>query len=270
MSGELQNQTKSAVQSFETSTGNFMTEVKNHQSTVDTIVNAFKGTTEQSMSQVAEYQKTLLTGLETIVSELKEESKGLKTTIRETQESQESFIDGANALTETFEKQLQSMLKPIVKNQQDVVSGLHETIGNISEMADELQLRSALEKQNEAFGEIKSELIQNQQKMGKRLSELISELHITPALEKQNKVFAQIETHLEGQHDLVDEQQKLMKTLNSSVNQLQQTSSKSETEKMLQRLTQNFDVLGKKIDALNDTINQLGSGTRRGLLGRFR
>ena len=47
--------------------------------------------------------------------------------------------------------------------------------------------------------------------MGSRLSELISELQITPALEEQNNVFAQIETHLEGQHDLVNEQQKLMK-----------------------------------------------------------
>ena len=43
-------------------------------------VNDFKETTEQSTSQVAEYQKTLLEGLENVVSELKEESTGLKTT----------------------------------------------------------------------------------------------------------------------------------------------------------------------------------------------
>ena len=51
-----------------------MTEIKNHQTTVDTMVNDFKETTEQSTSQVAEYQKTLLEGLENVVSELKEES----------------------------------------------------------------------------------------------------------------------------------------------------------------------------------------------------
>ena len=273
MSGKLQNQTKSAVESFETSTKSFMTEIKNHQTTVDTMVKDFKGTTEQSMSQVAEYQKTLLDGLGNMVSELKEESKGLRTTIGETQTSHESFIDDAENLTETFGEQLQSMLQPIVKNQQDVVTGLRETSSHISEMSGELQIRSALEKQNGVFQEIKSELIQNQEKMSNRLSELISELQIIPALEAQNKIFGQIETHLQEQHDLVDEQQKLMKTLNSSVNQLQQVFSKSEsaeqqhTEKMLQQLTQNFDELGKKMDALNDTITQSGSGTRRWFSG---
>ena len=273
IAGELQNQTKSTVQSFEASTKSFMTEIKNHQTTVDTVVNDFKGTTEQSMSQVAAYQKTLLDGIENVVSDLKEESKGLKTTIGEARTSHESFIDDANNLTETFGKQLQSMLQPIVKNQQDVVIGLRETSSNISEIAGELQIRSALEKQNGVFQEIKSGLIQNQQETGNRLSQLIGELQIIPALEAQNKVFERIESHLEGQRDLVDEQQELMKTLNSSVNQLQQVFSKSEsaeqqhTEKMLQQLTQNFDELGEKIDALNDTITQSGSGTRRWFSG---
>ena len=273
VAGELQEQTQSTVESFEASTKSFMTEIKNHQTTVDTMVNDFKGTTEQSMSQVAAYQKTLLDGLGNMVSELKEESKGLKTIIGEARTSHESFIDDANNLTETFGKQLRSMLQPIVKNQQDVVRGLRETSSNISEMAGELQIRSALEKQNGVFQEIKSELIQNQQETGNRLSQLIGELQIIPALEAQNKVFEQIEVHLKGQRDLVDKQQELMETLNSSVNQLQQVFSKSEsaeqqhTEKMLQQLTQNFDELGKKIDALNDTITQSGSGTRRWFSG---
>ncbi|MCY3743012.1 MAG: hypothetical protein OXH00_18505 [Candidatus Poribacteria bacterium] len=272
MSGKLQNQTKSAVESFETSTNKFMTKVENHQSTVDTMVKDFKGTTNQSISQVAEYQKTLLDGLGNMVSELKEESKGLRTTISEAQTSHESFMDDAKNLTKTFGEQLESMLQPIVKNQQDVVSELQETSSHISEMSGELQIRSALEKQNGVFQEIKSELIQSQQEMSSRLSEL-SEFQIIPTLEAQNKVFGQIETHLQEQRDLVDEQQELMKTLNSSVNQLQQVFSKSEsdeqqhTEKMLQQLTQNFDELGKKIDALNDTITQSGSGTRRWFLG---
>ena len=273
MSDKLQNQTKSVVESFETSTNRFMTKVENHQSAVDTMVKDFKGTTEQGISQVAEYQKTLLDGLENVVSELKKESEGLRTTIGEAQTSHESFMDDAKNLTETFGEQLQSMLQPIVKNQGDVVTGLRETSSRISEMSGELQIRSALEKQNGVFQEIKSELIQNQQEMSNRLSELISEFQIIPTLEAQNKVFGQIETHLQEQRDLVDEQQKLMETLNSSVNQLQQVFSKSEsdeqqhTEKMLQQLTQNFDELGKKMDALNDTITQSGSGTRRWFSG---
>ena len=236
---------------------------------VDIIVSDFKELTTQSMSQVSEYQKELLEGLENVVSELKKESTGLKTTIGEAKTSHESFIDDANNLTETFGKQLQS----IVKNQQNMVVELRATVVDIREIAGELQICSALEKQNGVFQEIKSGLIQNQQETGNRLSQLIDELQIIPALEAQNKVFERIESHLEGQRDLVDEQQELMKTLNSSVNQLQQVFSKSEsaeqqhTEKMLQQLTQNFDELGKKMDALKDTITQSGSGTRRWFSG---
>ena len=236
---------------------------------VDIIVRDFKKSTTDSMSQVSQYQAALLEGLENVVSEFKEESVGLKTTIHDAQSSQAKFVDDlannlADTLTNTLEKQLQSMLQPIVENQQDMMEGLRITVINIRQIADELQIRSALERQNEVFDGIKSELIQNQQETSNRLSQLIGELQIIPTLEVQNKVFGRIEAHLEGQRDLVDEQRKLMETLDSSVNRLQQTFSKAEsdeqqrTENMLQQLTQEFNTLGEKMDTLNHTMSKPG------------
>lgn len=236
---------------------------------VDIIVSDFKKSTMDSMSQVSQYQAALLEGLENVVSEFKEESAGLKMAIRESQSSQARFVDElvnnlAATLTNTLEKQLQLMLQPVVENQQDMVGELHQTVVNMREIAGELQIRSTLERQNEVFEGIKSELIQNQREMGNKLSQLIDKLQIIPALEAQNKVFGQIESHLEGQRDLVDEQRKLMQTLDSSVNRLQQTFSKTEsdeqqrTENMLQRLTQEFNALGEKMDTLNHTMGKPG------------
>ena len=234
---------------------------------VDIIVSDFKKLTTHSMSQVSEYQKALLEGLENVVSEFKKESVGLKTAIHDAQNSQERFIDElaknlADTLTNTLEKQLQSMLQPIVENQQNIVEGLHETVANICKVAGELQIHSALERQNEVFENIKSEFIQNRQEMDNKLSQLIGELQIIPALEAQNKVFGRIESHLEGQRDLVDEQIEIIQTLDGSVNRLQGTFSNAESaeqqraEKMLQQLTQEFDALGEKMDALNHTMSK--------------
>ena len=236
---------------------------------VGIMVGDFKELTTQSMSQVSEYQAALLGGLGNIVSELKEESAGLKTAIRESQSSQSKFIDEltknlADTLTNTLEKQLQLMLQPIVVNQQNMMEGLHETVANIREVAGELQIHSALERQSEVFEGIKSELIQNRQEMGNRLSQLIGELQIIPVLEAQNQVFGRIESHLEGQRDLVNEQIEIMQTLGSSVNRLQQTFSNAESDEqqraknMLQQLTQEFNTLGEKMDTLNHTMGKPG------------
>lgn len=254
---EYQVLIKSTVASFEKMTESFMTEISTNQSTVDTVVNDFKELTTHSMSQVSEYQKALQEGLENAVPQLEAESEALKATIRESQESQAEFIEH---LADILKRRLQS----ITDKQQDMVEGLRETVVNIREIASELQIRSALERQNEVFDGIKSELIQNRRETGNRLSRLIGELQIIPALEAQNKVFERIENHLERQRDLVNEQKKIMQTLDSSVNRLQRTFSKAEsdeqqrTENMLQQLTQEFDELGEKMDMLNHTMSKPG------------
>ena len=220
-----------------------------------------------ALSQVADYHATLLEGLENVVLELKEESAGLKTTVREAQGSQAIFVDElasnlADTLTNTLETQLQSTLQPITDSQQVMIEELREG---------ELKISSALENQNQVFERIRTELITNRHEVGNRLSLLIGELQIKPALEAQNEVFGRIEGHLQGQRELVDEQREIMRTLDTSVKQLERTFSsvasdeQERTEKMLKQLSSNFETLSEKIEALNHTMSQPGFS----LLGRL-
>ena len=220
-----------------------------------------------ALSQVSDYHATLLEGLENVVLELKEESAGLKTTVREAQSSQAIFVDElannlADTLTNTLERQLQSTLQPITDSQQVMIEELRE--GG-------LKISSALENQNRVFEIIRTDLVTNRHEVGNRLSLLIGQLQIKPTLEAQNEVFGRIEGHLQGQRELVDEQREIMRTLDTSVKQLERTFSSAasdeqeRTGKMLKQLSSNFETLSEKIGALNHTMSQPGFS----LLGRL-
>ena len=225
-----------------------------------------------ALSQVSDYHATLLEGLENVVLELKEESAGLKTTVREAQSSQAIFVDQlannlADTLTKTLETQLQSTLQPITDSQQVMIEGLREG---------ELKISSALENQNQVFEIIRTDLITNRHEVGNRLSLLIGQLQIKPTLEAQNEVFGRIEGHLQGQRELVDGQREIMRTLDTSVKQLERTFSSAasdeqeRTEKMLKQLSSNFEILSEKIEALNHTMSQPGFRWGSGIGRLFR
>ena len=225
-----------------------------------------------ALSQVSDYHATLLEGLENVVLELKEESAGLKTTVREAQSSQAIFVDElannlADTLTNTLETQLQSTLQPITDSQQVMIEELREG---------ELKISSALENQNRVFEIIRTDLITNRHEVGNRLSLLIGQLQIKPTLEAQNEVFGRIEGHLQGQRELVDGQREIMRTLDTSVKQLERTFSSAasdeqeRTEKMLKQLSSNFEILSEKIEALNHTMSQPGFRWGSGIGRLFR
>ena len=212
---------------------------------------------------LTEYQTTLLAGLGNVLSGLKEESGGLKTTVREAQNSQARFVDElAGTLTTTLENQLQSMLQPIIDRQQVMIEDLREG---------ELMITRALESQNQVFESIKTDLVTNRHEVGNRLSLLIGELQIKPTLEAQNEVFGRIEGHLQGQREMVEEQREIMRTLDTSVKQLEQTFStvvsddQQHTEGILKQVSSNFETLSEQIGALNHTMSQPGFS----LLGRW-
>ena len=212
---------------------------------------------------LTEYQTTLLAGLGNVLSGLKEESGGLKTTVREAQNSQARFVDElASTLTTTLENQLQSMLQPIIDRQQVMIEDLREG---------ELMIATALESQNQVFESIKTDLVTNRHEVGNRLALLIGQLQVKPTLEAQNEVFERIEGHLQGQREMVEEQREIMRTLDTSVKQLEQTFStvvsddQQRTEGILKQVSSNFETLSEKIGALNHTMSQPGFS----LLGRL-
>ena len=212
---------------------------------------------------LTEYQTTLFAGLGNVLSELKEESGGLKTTVREAQNSQSRFVDElANTLTATLENQLQSTLQPIIDKQQVMIEDLREG---------ELMIARALESQNQVFESIKTDLVTNRQEVGNRLALLIGELQIGPALEAQNEVFERVEGHLQGQREMFEKQKEIMQTLDTSVKQLEQTFSSAasaeqqRTENMLKQLSTNFKTLNEKLGVLSQTLGEPG----RSRLGRW-
>ena len=183
---------------------------------------------------------------------MRAESEVFKATILEYQNSQAEFVD-------QLADKLLNILQPIVDKQEVMVQDLHNVAG-------ELQIRSALEKQNQVFEGFKTQLIENQKETVHILSLLKNELQIRPELEAQNKVFGRIENHLDGQGESVAEQRALMQTLNTSIQQLQQIFSRTAadeqlTQQMLHQLSLislNFATLNEKMDSLNHTMSQPG------------
>ena len=263
------------VDSFRTYVADYQEQMREG---LDNTVDSFRELMTESMSKISHYQETLIHGLGNVVPDIRRESEVFKKTIREYQESQTKFI---NELADTLLQRLQ----PITESQQMIVEEFQQVREDLREAARGLDIRSALEKQNEvfegfttklegaisglmerqnnAFNGIKSILIENQNESVNILSRLISELEIRSTLEDQNKVFGRIEAHLGGQATLVAEQKEIIQTLNNNVQQLQQTLNQQRSEKILNEISQKFDTLGEnfgtlgnKLDTLNTTMSK--------------
>ena len=247
---------QSSVESYKDLIGQSMGHVADYQEALrkglENSVESFRELIAESMVQVSGYQEALQEGLENAVPKMRAESEVFKATILEYQNSQAEFVD-------QLADKLLNILQPIVDKQEVMVQDLHNVAG-------ELQIRSALEKQNQVFEGFKTQLIENQNETVHILSLLKNELQIRPELEAQNKVFGRIENHLEGQGESVAEQRALMQTLNTSIQQLQQIFSRTAadeqlTQQMLHQLSLislNFATLNEKMDSLNHTMSQPG------------
>lgn len=263
------------VDSFRTYIADYQEAMGNN---LDNTVESFQGLVTESMTQISGYQETLRIGLENVVPDIRRECEVFKETIREYQELQTKFIG-------EFADTLLQRLQPITESQQMIVEEFQQVRDDLREAARGLDIRSALEKQNEVFeglnnqiartisqlienqnqvfDGIKSQLIDNQNETVNMLSRLISELDIHSALEDQNKVFSRIESHLGGQATLVAEQKEIIHTLNNNMQQLQQTLNQQGSENILNQISQKFDTLGEnfgtlgnKLDTLNTTMSK--------------
>lgn len=222
-------------------------------------VDKFTESLTQSISQITTYQQALRDGLEKVVPSLQierealriileEKSSELKEIMEESQNAQARFVD-------EIAEALQERIKSISDNQQVMVEELQN-------LASELKIQSALDRQNQVFDGIKTQLINNQNETVGILSQLKDNLQVRDVVEEQNKIFNQIQAHLGGQATLVVEQKEVLQQLNTNVRQLQQTMSKgtSESEQrsvnMLENLSQNFVDLNNKLDVLNATMSK--------------
>lgn len=222
-------------------------------------VESFTNSLTQSISHITSYQEALENALANVVPGLSREAESIRLMLEaERQELQNILQDSERSQAEFVDKiatELEQRLKSIVENQQTMVQELQN-------IASELDISSALEKQNREFEDIKTQLVNNQNKNVSILSELRDNLQVRDVVEEQNKIFNQIQTHLSGQGTLVTEQKKVLQQLNTNVQQLQQTISKGSTEsekrteKTLEEISQNFADFNKRLDTLNTTMNK--------------
>lgn len=181
----------------------------------------FNESNARLVSQIGEYQGTVQRGLENSLSRFATESQTLKIAIDEYRESQSELV---NQLSDA----LQAELQPITESQRGMVHVL-------TELSDELQIRSALETQNQVFG--------------------------------------RIEDQMNGYGERVDQQNELIQALVGNVQTLLQRPSEgvnptASGDSSQQISAQLLNQISLKLDTLNDTMRQPGvyrwfSGVRR-------
>ena len=138
-----------------------------------------------------------------------------------------------------------------------------ETVDTLTQLTDELQIRSALEAQNQVFARMETQLRDGQQRTFDVLARLADELQIRSTLEAQNQAFGRIESHLTKHSEL-------MQTLIASLERPPSVPSVAKrptpggdsgqqiSAQLLNDLSLKFDLLNQKIDALNTTARQPG------------
>ena len=213
--------------------------ISEHQVLIKTTVEKFDGLTEQSMSQIGEYQKALRQGLEDSVPKLEEESEALKTTIAEYRTSQATFIDD---LASALQKQLQ----PVTKNQEEIVQTLNKTAGHLSESLTKISeyqthITSAVEGFNEATMESMSQITEYQDVLRQGLEDAIPKLTAESQTLKTT-----IGEYQDSQSKFVDELSGTLQGHLQSVTENQQ--------KMVDMLT---DELSNTLDPFNESNAQL-------------
>lgn len=218
--------------------------ISEHQVLIKTTVEKFDGLTEQSMSQIGEYQKALRHGLEDSVPKLEKESKALKTTIAEYQASQAVFIDD-------LASELHRQLQPITENQQEIVHVLSETAESLLSSLtkiDEYQIHitSAVEGFNNLTTQSMSRLAEYQEVLRQGLEDAVPKLAIESRTLKRA-----IDEYQHSQSRFIDQ---LSGTLQEHLQSV--TENQQETVDIL------IDELSNTLEPFNEVNTQLVSQIR--------
>ena len=194
------------------------------------------------------------------------------------------YQDAQSELLNNLSDALLAEIRDITGQQQNVVQVL-------TELADELKIRPAIEAQNQAFGRIEEQLDINGQQLGtseavqrdilqaiqrlagelqigaaldtqnQLLRHLANELQIRPTLETQNRVLQGIENHLIESGGLTAEQNQLIRNLVQNMQQLPQQPAPGaggpHVSGNLQPEVMNvLQQISRKLDELNNTMRQ--------------
>ena len=280
---EFQATIETIINDFKGLTDQSVSQVAEYQSDVKSIVNDFGNFTERSMSQVSEYQSEMLVGLENVVSEFRQESAGLKTTIDKAQESQSIFVHEfadnlSDTLANTLKTQLQSMFQPIVESQQVMVASLHESTDNLREdvksivndfeLFTERSISQVSEYQSEMLAGLenvvsefrqesaglKATVQEAQESQARFVDELTVNLSDTLANTLQTQLQSMLQPIVENQQVMVDGLRDIVKDLRAVAGELQIRSVLENQEQFFERirsdLAQNQQLIANRLSQL--------------------
>ena len=184
---------------------------------------------------------------------LTEEREASQAAMRESQDSQAEFL-------QNLSDALLSDMRNITGQQQNVVHVL-------TQFADELKIRSAIEEQNQAFERIEAQLDTNGQRLGQGfqsiadyqqemlqvLQQLLGQLQIGSAFEEQNQLLRRIAEELQIGSAL-DMQNQLFRQL---ANELQIRPALASQHQVLQAIESHLIASGGLSEAQNQLIREL-------------
>lgn len=278
--------------------------INEYQLLITAAVDSFKDMTAKTMGEITGYQDALHQGLEESVPRLEEESAALQKAIRAYRDSQATFIDELSSALQTeiraITGQQQDMVQTLMqlvteereasqaamRESQDAqaeflqnlsdallsdmrnITGQQQNVAHVlTQLADELKIRSAIEEQNQAFERIEAQLDTNGQRLGQSfqsiadyqqemlqvLQQLLGQLQIGSAFEEQNQLLRQIAEELQIGSAL-DMQNQLFRQF---ANELQIRPALASQHQVLQAIESHLIASGGLSEAQNQLIREL-------------
>lgn len=246
--------------------------IQAYQASQSELIDKLSTALQTQIQTVSERQQDTVRVLMQLVTEEREASHAA---MREYQESQAEFLKN---LSDTLLSKMQDITgqqREFLKNLSDAllaemqdITGQQQNVAHVlTQLADELKIRSAIEAQNQAFGRIEAQLDTNGQQLGQVfqsiedyqqemlqvLQQLLSELQIGSAFEVQNQLLRRIAEELQIGSAL-DAQNQLFRHL---ANELQIRPTLETQTRVLQGIESHLAESGSLTEEQNQLIRAL-------------
>ena len=246
--------------------------IQAYQASQSELIDKLSTALQTQIQTVSERQQDTVRILMELVAEERETSQAA---MREYQDSQAEFLKN---LSDTLLSKMQDITgqqHEFLKNLSDAllaemqdITGQQQNVAHVlTQLADELKIRSAIEAQNQAFGRIEAQLDTNGQRLGQSfqsiedyqqemvqvLQQLLSELQIGSAFEGQNQLLRRIAEELQIGSAL-DTQNQLFRHL---ANELQIRPTLETQTRVLQGIESHLAESGSLTEEQNQLIRAL-------------
>ncbi len=259
IAGYQDSQSEFVDQLAQTLQAQLQTLTESQQSTVYALTATIADFREAQPEFVAQLTEALQTELRTLKESQENTVHALTTAIADFREAQPEFV-------EQLTQALQTELRTVTESQESTVHALTTAIADFREAQPEFveQLAETLQAKLRTITE-------SQHGMVHILTRLSEEIQVRSAIETQNEVFERIENRLGRYGDQIDQQNELIQTLVATVQRTPSAqpstrgvdSAQHASAELEQQLLSKFDVLIERVDTLNNRVDTLNTTARR-------